>query len=148
MAEIAAAVEELDAHAAFLPMIRSAVMIAKKDWASLEKQVPGMDGNDAVLSLAFGLDGEAGVPESLTKAVTSKLAAEASKNASAPVLIMLSRYQWKTGDKDAAKTSAHKALNDPGEFPKAPLKKYTDAVDAGDGMSLKDAFSMEEDEGE
>lgn len=139
-----AEIEKLDPKAPYLPMMRTDLQLAKKDWAGFEKSLQelpeGKQGAPIVFQTAVKLDENSDVPESTRKAILAKLTKLAESEDGIPHVVV-SRYQWLTGDKDGAKASAKKAIEKPGKLPAEVFTAYAASLDEGKPQTVKEVFT-------
>lgn len=136
-----AEIEKLDAKSSDLPELRSTLQITKKDWAAFEKLLPSLEADQtATVRAAIGLDEQTDVPETTRKAMLATLTKQKFEDDDSFVFLVISRYQWLTGDKDGAKANAQKAAKSPGDYPAKIFNDYAASVEAGKPQSIKEVF--------
>ena len=141
--------EKLDASSPYLPELKLALLIVKKDWPVATKTIrempPGPGKRLVVMMAARKVAGsDDGVyPSDFTKAMLSAYAEvfDGSEGPSDPMFLAeLSMLQWKNGDKKAATASANKAAKaakaaansqDRYSLPAAPFARFAKSVTEG-----------------
>ncbi|MCW1886113.1 TlpA family protein disulfide reductase [Luteolibacter flavescens] len=132
--------KKLDPANTMLPALEIDLLVAKADWAGAEAALAKLDGNPmaamTVTSVAQAISKTPDVPESFKKSVISSFATLVEKTGHAMQYQMLAKLQWSLGEKDAAKTSAAKAVewtkSEKGVkagIPSAPFEKFAEALD-------------------
>lgn len=114
---MAAAVEALKSanpKSFYIPLMANEVLVARGDWASLDKLIDGSGDEKpnalVVSSLGMKLAATEGVPkETLQKVIAAYEATPELTKGSFPV-VALARLQWQAGDKDKAVAKAKEAL--------------------------------------
>lgn len=118
MAAKIAELEKIDAKSPFLPAVKFDLLVIQKDWPAAAKAInelpPGTGQQMSVITTANKIvaSDEGVYPPEFTKSVASAYAGMVEKSKMPPnpmTLANLSMLQWKSGDKDAAGTSATKA---------------------------------------
>lgn len=132
MAVKLAEIEKLDCARPLLPKLQLSLMAARKEWPALERALEERQHLIRIFDIAVELDEATDVPKSTRESILAKLK---SLQPDPMVwrclnLILQSRYQWHVGDKEAAKTSAKKAIDNARDtVPVDPFAAYTRSLD-------------------
>lgn len=145
MAAKLAEVEKLDPTLSMIPSMRLNLTIARKDWPALDKSLQELkEGPQAirtVMQTALALDDEE-VPEATRKVILAKLQGLPATQVGEGLGIVISRYQWMSGDKEGAKASAKKVISSADkDTPTEPLAAYAKSLDDGTPQTAKQVFA-------
>jgi len=138
--------ERLDPEASFLTQMKLDRAVAKEDWEgakALIDEIAKGPGADQILgSLAFRCDRDPeSMPDEMKKTIATRLAeAVAGKEVNPTMLVVLSRLQWTTGDREAALATAKSAAEKPGDLPPEPFKRFHESVEAGEPAPASKVF--------
>lgn len=117
MAAKIAELEKLDPKHHALPFMKIHLDIAKKDWDGLAQSIQALPDDPSrggrLSYWAARLDAEPEVSDAALKAMLAKLlkSADASERPKRPMSdVLISRFQWRTGDREAARASANQAV--------------------------------------
>jgi len=138
--------KKLDPGASFLTQMKLDRAVASEDWegaGALIDEIANTPGADQILgSLAFLCDrNPESMPDEVKKTIAARLAdAVNGSEVNATLLVVLSRLQWTTGDKDAALATAKSAAANPGDLPPEPFKRFQESVEAGEPAAASKVF--------
>lgn len=144
MAESLAALEKEDPSCSSLPRLRLLTCLAKKDWKGLENNVKSYkadkDNVCILINVCTRLDLADDAPQSTLKACIEKLLKCPSSSVTrfsddSMLHVVVSRFQWRTGDKNAAKESAKKAVEKSLKGFEEVFTSYAKSLEAGDPPS-------------
>ena len=141
MEKTIADIEALDPESRNLAGLKVELSIAKKDWASAEKQITDLHGDPSLLMvLAQVSRGATGpeVPAGFRKTIATELSSALETNKQPFLVPTLVKLQWDLGEKEAALASAKKGLEDAraasaknAKFPVIPFERYVEALEKG-----------------
>lgn len=134
MAASIAELEKLDPNNQALPSLKIRLCIAKKDWDGLVQGIQAMPDEIAsgyvLFSWAAKLDAEPEVSEAALKAILAKLLKTPAVNGRNMSDVLISRFQWRTGDKQAAIARANEAMGKAGVSEAVIYAAYINSLEA------------------
>lgn len=153
MAAAIRSAEQVDKNAPFIALMKIEHAILTKDWPAAEQLIGELDDSRTLNRLAQrALPGKQAAtatepasgpfPDSMNKLIARQIAkATAGDEADPMQRVVLAALQWHIGEKDAAKATAAKAVQQPGNYPTAPFEAFVKSFDDGQPQTPREVYA-------